>query len=215
MDILCLYKSQWQNGEACRRKVMLYNYSPSRDKLIDGCIGMPANYIARTRQFEINNLIDEILLNTDLSYPESSVIDIIKAYIPDVSIVEDNFDGDSNIRGAIFKKSKEFTKPLIVIQKKLTKVGKTFTLAHEFGHYCLGHTGSANFMIDKLHYDGSEEMQKEGEAQYFAGALLMPVDKFMKLDNVVGDVELARRFGVSESAVRVRKAWLHGKDLSQ
>lgn len=176
---------------------------------------MAANYIPRTKQLEINNLIDDILLTTDLSYPESSVIDIIESYIPGISVVEDTFDNDRNIRGAIFKKSEQFKKPLIVIQKRLTKEGKTFTLAHEFAHYCLNHTGSANFMIDKLKYDGSKEMQKEAEAQYFAGTLLMPSDKFMKIDRVLGVPELARRFGVSESAVRVRKAWLHGKDLQE
>ncbi len=169
------------------------------------------NYIPRTTQWAINSLIDDILLMTDKAYPEDSVLDIIKAYIPGVMIVEDDFGGDSSTRGAIFKKSDEFERPLIAIQKNQTKQAKTFSLAHEFGHYSLGHLGDANFMIDKETYDGSEHMQNEAEAQYFAAALLMPTEKFTKLAPYLTVSQLARRFGVSESAVRVRKAWLDGR----
>ena len=169
-----------------------------------------ANYIPRTRQWEINTLIDEIRLITGKSYPEDGVIDIIKSYIPGVAIVEHDFEGDLTTRGAIFKKSDTFDHSLIAIQKKQPKEAKTFTLAHEFGHYCLDHIGSSNFMIDKEVFDGSEHMQREAEAQYFAGTLLMPVDKFSALASYLTTSQLAQRFGVSESAVRVRKAWLDG-----
>jgi len=168
------------------------------------------NYINRKRQSEIDALLDQIQLATDKTYPENGIIEIIKSYIPDVTVVEHDFYGDHNIRGAIYKKSREFVKPIIVVQKRLTKQGKTFTLAHEFGHYCLDHAGTANFMIDKVHFDGSATMQKEAEAQYFAASLLMPRDKFIKLMNFLTIQELAQRFGVSESAARVRKAWLDG-----
>jgi Zn-dependent peptidase ImmA (M78 family) len=168
------------------------------------------NYIPRTRQWEINSLIDEILLITEKSYPEDSIIDIIKGYIPGVDIAEHDFDGDTNTRGAIFKKSKDFKNPLIVIQKNQSKGAKTFTLGHEFGHYSLNHMGKANFMIDKEEYDGSDHMQREAEAQYFAATLLMPADKFNKLSDYLSVQQLAKRFGVSEAAVRVRKAWLDG-----
>lgn len=168
-----------------------------------------ANYIPRKRQSEIDDLIDQIQLITGKSYPEDGVVDIIKAFIPGVSIVEHDF-GDHNTRGAIFKKSEEFEEPLIAVQKNQPKEVKTFTLAHEFGHYSLDHTGEANFMIDRIKYDGSEEMQKEAEAQYFAASVLMPREKFLKLMSFLSVKELAQRFGVSESAVRVRKAWLDG-----
>jgi Zn-dependent peptidase ImmA (M78 family) len=173
-------------------------------------MNMPANYISRKRQSEIDSLLDQIQLATDKTYPENGIIEIIKAYIPDVTVVEHDFYGDSNIRGAIYKKSKEFVKPIIVIQKRLTKEGKTFTLAHEFAHYSLNHAGTANFMLDRVHFDGSVAMQKEAEAQYFAASLLMPRDEFIKLMNYLSVKELAQRFGVSESAAKVRKAWLDG-----
>jgi Zn-dependent peptidase ImmA (M78 family) len=170
------------------------------------------NYIDRKRQLEINNLIDEILLITGKSYPQDSLIDIIKSYIPGVNIVEHDFDGNKNIRGAIYKKGSKFKESIIAIQKSQKKEAKTFTLAHEFAHFSLGHAGKANYMIDNAEYDGSKRMQKEAEAQYFAGVLLMPTGKFMELKNYLTVSQLAQRFGVSESAVRVRKAWLDGKE---
>jgi len=169
---------------------------------------MPLNYINRKRQSEIDSIVDQILLDTDKSYPKDGLIDIIKASIPGISILEHDFNGDRSIRGAIYKKSREFKDPIIVVQKALSPELKTFTLAHEFGHYSLDHTGAANFMFDKIQYDGSEEKQKEGEAQYFAAALLMPREEFTRLAHYLSDQELAQRFGVSESAVRVRKDWL-------
>jgi|GEM_PF-1653457 Zn-dependent peptidase ImmA (M78 family) len=169
-----------------------------------------ANYISRKRQSQIDAVVDQIQLDTDKSYPENSLIEIIKSYIPNVSIVEHDFYGDHKVRGAIYKMSKVFKTPLIVVQKKLSKEGKTFALAHEFGHYCLDHVGSANFMFDRVNFDDSAAMQKEAEANYFAGSLLMPRDEFIKLMNFLSIKELAQRFGVSESAARVRKAWLDG-----
>lgn len=170
------------------------------------------NYIPRTRQWEINTLLNDILLQADKHYPENSIIDIIKSYIPDIKIVEHDFEGDSTIRGAIYKKSDRFKYPLIAIQKNQSKRAKNFTLAHEFGHYSLGHIGSSNYMIDKEVYDGSDHMQQEAEAQYFAASLLMPVDRFSRLAEHLTTAQLARRFGVSEAAVEVRRMWLDGKD---
>ncbi|MEK7594435.1 MAG: ImmA/IrrE family metallo-endopeptidase [Patescibacteria group bacterium] len=174
-----------------------------------------ANYIPRARQWEIDNLLDEIRLITNKNYPDDGLVEIIESFIPDVSIVEHDFDGDRKTRGAIFKKSKDFKNNIIAIQKKLDKQGKTFTLAHEFGHYCLGHTGSANFMIDSPKYDDSKRMQKEAEAQYFAASLLMPTAKFSHLSKYLDNKQLARRFGVSESAVQVRRIWLDGGERNR
>jgi Zn-dependent peptidase ImmA (M78 family) len=169
-----------------------------------------ANYITPKKQAEIEGLVNQIQLATDKTYPKDSLIDIIKASIPNVSVVEHDFYGDRNIRGIIYKMSEVFKTPLIAVQQRLTKEGKTFALAHEFGHYSLGHADSANFMFDTVAFDGSEEAQKEAEAQFFAASLLMPRDEFTGLMDYLTIKELAKRFGVSESAARVRKAWLNG-----
>jgi Zn-dependent peptidase ImmA (M78 family) len=170
---------------------------------------MPLNKIPQDRQAEIENVVQSILLSTGLSYPENSLIDIIKSYIPEVSIIEDDFNGNHGIRGAIFRKSKEYERPLIAIQSNQSAGAKTFTLGHEFGHFVLNHNEKDNHFIDDRPFDGSKPMQDEGEASFFAATLLMPKDEFMKLDQpFVNDGQLAKRFGVSPMAVKVRRDWL-------
>jgi Zn-dependent peptidase ImmA (M78 family) len=170
---------------------------------------MPLNKIPYDRQVEIESKVQEILLNTGLSYPENSLIEIIKAYVPDVSIVEHDFNGKSNIRGAVFRKSDLYQHPLIAIQSKQSAGAKTFALGHEFGHYVLDHNTDDNYFIDDRQFDGSKGMQDEGEANFFSAALLMPAEEFLKLDQpFVTDVQLADRFGVTPTAVRVRRDWL-------
>lgn len=174
-----------------------------------------ANYVAPMRQHQINQLLEDILLKTEKSYPEDNLLGIIKSYIPAIEVIEHDFNEDRSIRGAIYKKSNEFIRPLIVIQQRIKKEAKSFALAHEFAHYVLNHPGDANYMIDKMDFDDSKEMQKEAEAQYFAGALLMPLEKFTKLMGIMSVSQLAQRFGVSESAVKVRKAWLNGTEREE
>lgn len=165
-------------------------------------------YLDLTKQRRIDDLIKGMQLVSGLSYPENSLIGIIEAWIPEVSILEYEF-GAAKIRGAIYKKSPQFKQPLIVVEKSLAPEVKTFTLAHEFGHYSLDHPAPSNFLLDKI---GQANKTQEAEAQYFAASLLMPKDKFTQLMLVLDDKKLAERFGVSVSAVRVRKQWLNGSE---
>jgi len=175
---------------------------------------MPRNKVTIHRQKEIEETIEHILLRSGLSYPENSLIDIIKATIPDVTIVEDNFNNRPSVRGAIFRKSNDYAHPLIAIQSKQSAGAKTFALGHEFGHYILEHNESDNYLIDDAAFDGSAIMQDESEANFFAAALLMPKDEFLKLDQpFVSDEQLAERFGVTTAAVRVRREWLNRNEL--
>lgn len=167
------------------------------------------NYLSRDKQKAIDEKLNTLLLDLDRSYPEDNLIDIIKAAVPGIKIVEDDFEGDESVRGVIYKKSEQYKIPMIVIQSRLSPRAKTFALAHEFGHYLLDHPGEKNWLFDKITFDGSRTKQREAEAQYFAATLLMPKDKFIWLANVIHDDEvLGRRFGVSAAAVRVRKDWL-------
>ncbi|HEY6737042.1 MAG TPA: ImmA/IrrE family metallo-endopeptidase [Candidatus Saccharimonadia bacterium] len=167
------------------------------------------NRVSNTRQKEIDQELDRLLLAIGKSYPENSLSDIVQAAIPGVRLHEDDFQDDSTIRGMIFQQSEEFSEPMIVIQKHLSAEAKTYALAHEFGHYVLNHAGPQNYYVDQMKFDGSAEMQKEAEAQYFAASLLMPKEKFTGLEPYLNEYDLAKRFGVSVSAVRVRKDWLH------
>ena len=85
---------------------------------------------------------------------------------------------------------------------------KTFTLAHEFGHYIL-HPNQANFRLDYMRYDDSEESMKETEANYFAAALLMPRERFNRIYKLLHDESrVAKYFGVSIAAVSIRLQWI-------
>lgn len=88
---------------------------------------------------------------------------------------------------------------------------KRFTLAHELGHFFLGHnTSQIEFRqnIDALTlailgyypYDDYEQ-----EANEFAGELLMPEEEVKQLYNLVKDTnKLSKIFGVSYQAMNVR-----------
>lgn len=88
---------------------------------------------------------------------------------------------------------------------------KRFTLAHELGHFFLGHnTSQIEFRqnIDALalailgYYPYNDDEQ---EANEFAGELLMPEEEVKQLYNLVKDSnKLSKIFGVSYQAMKVR-----------
>ncbi|QQS21910.1 ImmA/IrrE family metallo-endopeptidase [Candidatus Saccharibacteria bacterium] len=170
---------------------------------------MPLNRLSLQRQAEITDLVNALTLHAGMAYPEAPLKKLIQDTIPDVLIREDDFDGNSHVKGAVFRKSKTFPRSIIAIQSNQTKRSKTFSLAHEFGHYVLKHNPSRNYYIDDMPFDGTKHMQDEAEANFFAQTLLMPRDVFMKVDKpFVSDQSIADFFGVSESVVRVRREWL-------
>jgi Zn-dependent peptidase ImmA (M78 family) len=168
---------------------------------------MIKNYLSEQELQRIDRALNDLLLNLHKSYPEDSLLDIVRGAIPGVQILERDFD--PSIRGVIYKKSKEFPTPRILIRKSLSPEQKTYALAHELAHYYLDHPGKENFMLDKMTWDGSRRQQFEAQAQYFAASLLMPRDKFIWMAKAIPDDDaLAKRFGVSTAAVRVRRNWL-------
>jgi Zn-dependent peptidase ImmA (M78 family) len=79
-----------------------------------------------------------------------------------------------------------------------------FTLAHEIGHYVLGHNIiDNNDLIDDAHTDTSSFTERE--ANYFASVLLMPEKKVREMTKKKIDLGmLADTFGVSEQAMTIR-----------
>ena len=83
---------------------------------------------------------------------------------------------------------------------------RRFTFAHELGHY-IERTTLANDN-DFAFKDGRSEKYDLHEfyADEFAGALLMPEDDFLKMQQEGKSlVDMAAKFGVSLSAVRKRR----------
>jgi Zn-dependent peptidase ImmA (M78 family) len=171
---------------------------------------MPKNYLSRQRQAEIVEKIDEVRSQFGF-YPETSLTSIIEGAIPGVSIKEDSFNGDKHTRGVLFRKKGQFKNNIIAIQSDQSKRDKTFALAHEFAHFQLNHNPEANYFIDNREFDGSNGMQDEGEANFFAMELLMPKAVFEKVDlPYITDDEIADYFGVARSKIWARRKWLQG-----
>lgn len=82
---------------------------------------------------------------------------------------------------------------------------RRYTIAHELGHFCL-HRHLKQRFEDKIFFRGGEANKPEWQANDFAGAILMPEDKFREMvRSGVSKVEvLAKEFKVSTLALRIR-----------
>ncbi|HMH31020.1 MAG TPA: ImmA/IrrE family metallo-endopeptidase [Methylomirabilota bacterium] len=160
-------------------------------------------------QARIDAEIERIKAATGRRYPDSNLLEIIRSYAPDLEIKEYDFGEYSPfIKGAI--KYADGDNPAILINdKRISKSGRNFTLAHEFGHYIL-HENQEKFRLDLVDYGkGTVETMQESEANYFAASLLMPRGEFEEMLQLTNDTEkIAAYFGVSVPAVEVRKRWL-------
>lgn len=89
----------------------------------------------------------------------------------------------------------------IGVNDKHPRVRQRFTIAHELGHYILGHDTS-KILDDKFDKDSD----KEKEANKFASELLMPIEILKRdLSSKKWNIpSLAKRYEVSEQAMTIR-----------
>ena len=106
----------------------------------------------------------------------------------------------------------------IAVNKNDVKTRKRFTIAHEIGHYHLGHTRKPSIFIDQTRsylpkYRNANSSTgtdwQEREANAFAAALLMPEHLVRKEYNkdpykAMNNFEIAEEFGVSQQAMAIR-----------
>ncbi len=125
------------------------------------------------------------------------------AYSLDMAVRElDPLGADSILSG---KFEYDDGTPVCYYNSSEAPVRQRFTIAHEIGHYVLGHgramrDPATNFTLGKLDY-------REVQANQFAASLLMPknVVKNMVRHKGIDDVEeLADRFFVSQVAMKYR-----------
>ena len=84
----------------------------------------------------------------------------------------------------------------------------TFTLIHELGHLALGHVGIRINLRTGESVEGHQ--WSEDEANRFARHVLLPADEMRTfIDRRVPAVEIAKRKGVSFSAVMARIRTMH------
>jgi hypothetical protein len=83
---------------------------------------------------------------------------------------------------------------------KAGRVRARFTIAHELGHFFLGHEGRRARNKDKSVYSSALQKIAETEANIFASYLLVPTDLAM---NATTAEEIASRFQVSIEAAEI------------
>ena len=164
-------------------------------------------WLTLERQQQIDHTITALKNRTGLSYPQNSLLDIARELGVTVSFAPlPASDSGQNIDGVIHW---EPGGAKIIINENYSPTRKTFTLAHELGHYLL-HPDQDKLRIDHFNYaESSQESLEETEANYFAASLLMPQEEFINVLSLTPDVsQIAQYFGVSEVAVKNRLKWL-------
>lgn len=160
------------------------------------------------KQRHIDGVIELLQERTGLRYPDSSLFSIAEAL--DLEIYTKTFtqtDNSTEINGVIEYTGSTNPKAKIFINSAHAKNRKSFTIAHEMGHFLL-HPSEEKYRVDIVDYSKPESVD-ETEANYFAASLLMPKGEFVKLVKLAApDTEIAKYFGVSEVAVKKRKQWL-------
>jgi Zn-dependent peptidase ImmA (M78 family) len=159
-------------------------------------------------QKKIETAINNIYFTTGTSYPENNLLEIVKKLNIEVYLTD--FGEQSDEVSGMIKKGNETEKTQILLNEKESSARRTFTLAHELGHFILNHQGDEQYRIDKYNYSqNTPEAKQETEANYFAASLLMPKKKFSEILNTTNNIKaIADYFGVSETAVVNRIRWL-------
>ncbi|OGK13121.1 hypothetical protein A3A93_04135 [Candidatus Roizmanbacteria bacterium RIFCSPLOWO2_01_FULL_38_12] len=168
------------------------------------------SYLSIDDQKRIESVVDNIKMQTGLSYPENDLIEIAKSL--GIEVFESDVSEYPNIDGLLeYVDEKGKAEPKIFLNKDRPETRKRFTLAHEIGHYVLHKNDKVRYRIDELDYsDNAEDTKLETEANYFAAVLLVPEDKLRKIlalsDN---DYNVAAEFfGVSRPVIENRIKWI-------
>lgn len=168
--------------------------------------------LLKERQDEIDYKINEFLLQTSMSYPEDSLLDIAEAINIDVHLIDfKKIKGMEHVEGMI-----SYGNPsTILLSKNKSKQRRLFTLAHELGHFMLHKPNlGGRFRLDTVHSNATEEeRQEELEANYFSASLLVPAYKLVEILKATRNIPeslqyIADYFGVSKSMIGVRIRWL-------
>lgn len=169
------------------------------------------DFMKKQRQAEIDDKIDNLLLQTNLSFPESSIGNLLgKLGI----LCSTSADLPDNVSGVIFFKDGQ---PFIAANKNDPIKRRVFTLAHELGHFILHPIEKGEeYRLDKYSYlPNDPNSQKEAEANYFAATLLVPKCKLKwalrqawEAGRPDDTVLIAQYFGVTESVIINRLKWL-------
>jgi Zn-dependent peptidase ImmA (M78 family) len=95
----------------------------------------------------------------------------------------------------------------IVVNKAIPSNRKTYTIAHELGHYVLHKEYAASnryeVLLRKNQYENAKPPEEQ-EADAFAANLLVPIKLLREYKSFASGSELARLFGVSADVIMHR-----------
>lgn len=163
--------------------------------------------LQKERQHHIDGVIELLTDRTGMRYPDDNLIDIARAL--EIEVYTKEFEGDdTKVNGVIDFQPDNGKKAKIYINESHAFNRKSFTLAHEIGHFLLHPQQGQKFRVDVVDYSNKDSAE-ETEANYFAASLLMPKNDFLKIIKISENTkDVAKYFGVSQSAVDNRILWL-------
>lgn len=150
--------------------------------------------------------IDNLPIGNMINFMENNGILLSRFLLPDVK-----FDAVSQLVG-VGKESKIAITPYNGAISSFVRV--QFTLAHELGHWLLGHMNS-----DEESLSTEDYKENEHDANLFASAFLLPKDAFLKdlpaSPNLYAFVELKKKWRVSIQAMIYRAHFLERINYNQ
>ena len=105
----------------------------------------------------------------------------------------------------------DFAKNKILVNTIDSPARKNFTIAHELGHYLLGHNAENGYTVLLRNTDEMIKTPQEREANCFAANLLVPepfLREYLEKYSFATDPQLANIFGVSAEVIRYRRLYL-------
>lgn len=122
------------------------------------------------------------------------IIELAAKVHADIEYVPDTHEGLTILAPGVLK---------IRLSDATSRWRDRFTIAHELGHYFLHYRAMGHIGVKTFYRD--ERSTADVQANVFAAALLMPVDRFIEAfyEDEGSIQKLANRFEVSPAAVRV------------
>ena len=153
------------------------------------------------QNFSIETAIWTGQYETDIEYVAKNLG--LNVYITNIKDHFQNTAYPKDISGFLLKDNDEYA---IFVNENDSETRQRFTIAHEIGHYILGHLKNEEYKIsyrDELTSKGTD--MHEIEANAFAAELLMPEELISFAYRRTSDTsELADWFNVSTDAIEIR-----------
>ncbi len=168
------------------------------------------SFLQQHQLTRINNIIDNLNMEHDLSFPENSILDVAERL--GISVKTVTFKED--IAG-LLDYGTENQGSQIFISETDNEKKRNFTIAHEIGHLLLHEMNRGRLKIDRHDIQTlTKKSANEEEADYFAAELLVPQ---LKLKEIIFKARMpewdlinycSTYFNVSKSVIANRLKWL-------